>query len=85
MDGRFGPRDGVKWDEARTFVMPISPRIVIAVGPKNTWRAVNDDVVAWVNVNQLRQSRRHLVARPGSGMAHWAKETIQAAIMGSAA
>jgi hypothetical protein len=76
-DGRVGLRDGVRWLEAQTFVMPFSPRHVIAVGPANVWREVNDDVVRWINLHQLRQSRRHLVTRRGSGLADWAADVIR--------
>jgi len=85
MDGRFGPRHGVGWLEAKTFVMPFSPRHVIAVGPTDVWHEVSDDVVTWVNLHQLRQSRRHLVTRRGSGLAHWAADVIRAAAAESAA
>jgi hypothetical protein len=77
MDGRFGPRHGVGWLEAKTFVMPFSPRHVIAVGPANVWREVNDDVVRWINLHQLLQSRRHLVTRRGSGLAQWAADVTR--------
>ncbi len=75
-DGRFGPTHGVGWLEAQTFVMPFSPRHVIAVGPANVWREVNDDVVRWINLHELRQSRRHLVTRRGSGLAQWAADLV---------
>lgn len=78
-DGRFGPLQGVGWFQAGTFLMPFTPRHVIAVGPTDIWRRVDDDVVRWVNLQQLRQSRRHLVTRPGSGWAQWAAEQVQAA------
>lgn len=77
-DGRFGPTHGVGWMEAQTFVMPFSPRHVIAVGPANVWRQVDDDVVRWINLHQLRQSRRHLVTRRGSGLAQWAADLVRA-------
>lgn len=75
-DGRVGLRDGVRWLEAQTFVMPFTPRHVIAVGPANVWREVNDGVVEWINFHQLRQSRQHLVTRRGSGLAQWAANAI---------
>jgi len=83
-DGRFGPCQGVRWLEAETFFMPLSPRHVIAVGPANVWRDVNDDVVQWMNLHQLRQSRRHLVTRPGSGLAHWAADVIRTTVESAA-
>lgn len=78
-DGRFGPRQGVAWLQAKTFVMSFSPRCAIAVGPKDVWREIDDDVVRWLNLHQLRQSRRHLVSRPGSGLAAWAADVIRIA------
>ena len=78
MDGRFGPLQGVPWSQAKTFFMPFSPCHVIAVGPSNIWRPVDDDAVDWLNRNQLGQARRHLVTRPGSGLVQWAAETRRA-------
>jgi hypothetical protein len=71
-DGRFGPLQRVGWFDAETFLMPFSPRHVIAVGPANRRFEMADDAVEWVNGHQLRQTREHLVARPGSGLAQWA-------------
>jgi hypothetical protein len=78
MDGRFGPLQGVAWPQAKTFLMPFSPRHVIAVGPSDTWRSVDDDAVNWLNLNQLGQARRHLITRPSSGLGQWAAETRRA-------
>lgn len=66
-------------------MVPFSPRHVIAVGPTDASREVNDHMVTWVNLNQLRHPRRHLVARPASGLAHWAADVIRTLVAGPAA
>jgi hypothetical protein len=85
LDGRFGLLDGVHWDEARTFLMPFTPRLAVGLGREDHWEEVDDDAITWINRGEIRYTRRHLVARPGSGMAEWAAELLGSEPNGTAA
>ncbi|GEM_PF-3951427 len=61
--GYAGP--GVPIDRADEVVMPLTPRLLISVGPPNGMRSITDDEVDSYNAMQVRLARDYLVHRPG--------------------
>lgn len=62
--GTAGP--GVTIDEADEILMPLTPRILVVLGPSNGTRSIPDDEVDTYNALQARLARVYLVHRPAA-------------------
>ena len=67
--GVFGLSQGVTVDEADKIVMPITPRLIIAIGPPNGSRTIDDAEVESYNGMQVREARDYVLHRPGANLA----------------
>jgi hypothetical protein len=67
--GAFGLSQGVTVDEADKIVMPLSPRLLVAIGPPDAARTIADDEVDSYNEMQVREARDYVVYRPGANLA----------------
>lgn len=56
-------------DEADKIVMPITPRLLIAIGPPNGSRTIDDAEVDSYNGMQVREARDYVLHRPGANLA----------------
>lgn len=60
-----GPHQGVALGDANQIAMPISPRILLGVGPTNEINTVTPDVARWYNERQWQGAQHWVIARPG--------------------
>jgi hypothetical protein len=67
--GAFGLSQGVTIDEADKIVMPLAPRLLVAIGPPDASRTISDDEVDLYNQMQVREAREYVVYRPGANLA----------------
>ena len=67
--GAFGLSQGVMVDEADKIVMPLTPRLLVAVGPPDGARTIADDEVDAYNEMQVREARDYVVHRPSANFA----------------
>ena len=65
------PLGGVPWGKADAFAMPLGPRHVIAVGPRDQWQRVGAAPVDRCNWFQLTNAVNQVAYRPGSGVREW--------------
>jgi len=63
--GATGFGEGVAVDQADKVLMPLSPRLVVAVGTTAGMRMISDDEVDDLNKLQVRMADRYVVHRPG--------------------
>lgn len=64
-DPGVGPHHGVALGDASQIVMPITPRILLALGPTASVVTMTPDVVRWYNDRQWDGYQKWIVARPG--------------------
>lgn len=64
-DPGVGPHHGVALGDASQIVMPITPRILLALGPTASVVTMTPDVVRWYNDRQWDGYQEWIVARPG--------------------
>src|SRR5262249_25127742 len=67
--GAFGLSQGVTVDKADEIFMPITPRLLVAIGPPNGARTLADDEVDAYNRMQVREARDYVMHRPGANFA----------------
>jgi Protein of unknown function (DUF4238) len=67
--GAYGLSQGVTIDEADKIVMPLTPRLLVAIGPPNASRTITDDEVDSYNEMQVREARDYVVYHPGANLA----------------
>ena len=72
--GAVGLTGGVAIDEADEIVMPLAPRLVVAVGPPDGIRRMSDDEVDALNKSEVRLADSYAVYRPGANL----KAAVQA-------
>jgi hypothetical protein len=56
-------------DEAVRIVMPLTPRLLAAIGPPDAARAIADDEVDTYNEMQVREAWDYVMYRPGANFA----------------
>lgn len=62
--GAVGLAQGVTADQADEILMPLAPRLLVAVGPPGGTRALPDDEVDQYNQRQARAAQDYLIHRP---------------------
>ena len=62
---RRRPHHGVALGDASQIVMPIIPRILLALGPPASVVTMTPDVVRWYNDRQWDGYQKWIAARPG--------------------
>jgi hypothetical protein len=67
--GAFSLAQGVTVDEADKIVMPLAPRLLVAIGPPNGSRQLTDAEVDRYNTMQVRQAREYVLYRPAADFA----------------
>jgi hypothetical protein len=67
--GAFGLSQGVTVDEADKIVMPLTPRLLVAIGPPNGSRIIDDAEVNSYNEMQVREARDYVLHRPRANLA----------------
>jgi hypothetical protein len=67
--GTYGVLHGVTVDDAEKIVMPLTPRLLVAIGPSDGARAIADDEVDSYNEMQVRAAREYVLFRPGANLA----------------
>jgi hypothetical protein len=67
--GAFGLSQGVTIDDADKIVMPLTPRLLVAIGPPTASRTISDDEVDSYNEMQVREARGYVMYRPGANLA----------------
>jgi hypothetical protein len=67
--GEFGISQGISVDEADEIFMPLTPRLLVVVGPPNAARTVSDDEVDAYNKMQVREARDYVFHRPNANLA----------------
>ncbi|UDY22924.1 DUF4238 domain-containing protein [Nocardioides sp. Kera G14] len=60
-----GPHQGVALGDANQIAMPISPRILLGLGPTSETTTVTSDVARWYNERQWQGAQHWVIARPG--------------------
>ena len=60
-----GPHQDVALGDANQIAMPISPRILLGLGPTNEITTVTPDVARWYNERQWQGAQHWVIARPG--------------------
>jgi len=63
---QLGVLDGLPIGNASTVIMPLSPRISVALAKSNSEEFVNDQIVREMNRFQLQKAKRSVFFRPGS-------------------
>ena len=64
--GQFGLSQGVTVDEADMIFMPLTPRLLVVIGPANAARTISDADVDAFNQMQIREARDYVLHRPGA-------------------
>ena len=64
--GAAGVAEGVALGDANTIVLPLAPRLLVALGPADQVGPIPDQMVDNLNALQVRTSRRHVHYRPGA-------------------
>jgi len=67
--GQFGLSRGVTVDEADMIFMPLTPRLLVVIGPPSAARSISDADVAAFNRMQVREARDYVLHRPGADFA----------------
>jgi hypothetical protein len=67
--GEFGISQGITVDEADEIFMPLTPRLLVVVGPPDAARTLPDDEVDAYNEMQVREARDCVIHRPGAQFA----------------
>jgi hypothetical protein len=67
--GAAGLAEGVAIDQADEIVMPVGPRLLVAIGPPDAARAISDAAVDLYNGLQVRAARDFVMHRPGANFA----------------
>lgn len=67
--GTYGISHGVTVDNAQKIVMPLTPRLLVAIGPQDGARMITDDEVDAYNMMQVREAREYVIYRPGANFA----------------
>jgi hypothetical protein len=64
--GAAGLAEGVAVDQADTVLMPLTPRLLVVLGPSNAVRSIPDDLVDTYNRLQVRVAKDYVYYRPGA-------------------
>jgi Protein of unknown function (DUF4238) len=67
--GAFGLSQGITVDQADKIVMPLTPRLLVAIGPPDGERTLADGEVDAYNEMQVREARDYVVHRPAANFA----------------
>jgi Protein of unknown function (DUF4238) len=67
--GVYGISNGVAVDDAVKIIMPLAPRLLVAVGPPDGARTITDDEVDQYNEMQVRSAREYVMYRPAANFA----------------
>jgi hypothetical protein len=67
--GEFGISQGITVDEADEIFMPLTPRLLVVVGPPDAARALPDDEVDAYNKMQAREAKDYVIRRPSANFA----------------
>lgn len=67
--GAAGLAEGVAVDQADQVIMPLSPRLLVAIGDRVGSRSISDDEVNEFNRLQVHLAKDYVVHRPGAGLA----------------
>ncbi len=67
--GEFGLSQGITVDKADMIFMPLTPRLLIVIGPANAARSISDVDVDAYNEMQVREARDFVLHRPGANFA----------------
>jgi hypothetical protein len=67
--GTYGLAQGITVDEADKIVMPLTPHMLVAIGPPNGSRQLTDAEVDSYNTMQVRQAREYVLHRPAANFA----------------
>ena len=66
--GAAGVADGVPLTGGDTVMLPLGPRLLVALGPRHQTATVGQEVVERINRLQLRAATEYMVHRPGARM-----------------
>jgi hypothetical protein len=64
--GQFGLSQGVTVDDADMIFMPLTPRLLVVIGPPNAARTISNADVDTFNQMQVREARDYVLNRPGA-------------------
>lgn len=67
--GAYGLSRGITVDDAAKIVLPLTPRLLVAIGPADAARSIIDDEVDMYNEMQVREARDYVLYRPGANFA----------------
>lgn len=67
--GEFGISRGITVDEADEIFMPLTPRLLVVVGPPNAARPLSDNEVDAYNKMQVREAKDYVIHRPSANLA----------------
>lgn len=67
--GEFGLSQGITVDKADMIFMPLTPRLLVVIGPANAARSISDVDVDAYNEMQVREARDFVLHRPGANFA----------------
>lgn len=70
-----GPHQGVALAEAKVIVMPLSPTVLIGLGPQPATIALTDDEVRSYNSPQIQAATRWIGCHPGGLSDRWMRAT----------
>lgn len=70
---RPGVLGGTAFGEARTVLMPLGPRHVVALARTSANAELTPDQVSMVNTYQIQGALEHVYFRPGSGLAQFVR------------
>jgi Protein of unknown function (DUF4238) len=78
-NSRPGVLGGTAFGEARTVLMPLGPRHVVALAQSNATAELNDDQVDEVNNHQIRGALEYVYFRPASNLAQYVRSFVTSA------
>jgi hypothetical protein len=67
--GTYGIANGIAVDNAQKIVMPLTSRLLVAIGPPDGARTITDAEVDTYNEIQAREAREYVIYRPGANFA----------------
>lgn len=67
--GAYGISNSVAVDDAVKIVMPLAPRLLVAIGPPDGARTISDHEVDQYNEMQVRSAREYVMYRPAANFA----------------
>jgi hypothetical protein len=66
--GAYGLSQGIAVDGADEVFMPLTPRLLVAIGPPDGTRSISDDEVDAYNEMEVREAKGYVLHRPGANL-----------------